>query len=125
MDEGNAMAAGADAGHLVDQPEACGDASGQGAVEIGNPIADVVNTWAAARDEFRDGAVRALRLEQLHVRPAEGERYDPGAIGTLRGTGSETEDVAIEGKGAVDTLDGYADVGDLGAVGHGRPRQWV
>ena len=69
---------------LVHQSVAGAPAGGQGGVQIGHPVADVMNAGAAAGEEPGDGTVRLERREQLDVGFAEGKRNDAGAVGGFR-----------------------------------------
>ena len=71
MDEGDPAASRADPGCLVDQPVAASLALGQGLVQIGNPVADVMNAGAAPLEKARDGSVRSAGFEQLDLGWAE------------------------------------------------------
>ena len=114
------MAAGSLAGKFVDQSVPRGATGVERPVEVGDPIADMMNARAAAREKFRNRAVDRARFQEFHRRGAEGKRYNPGTVGLLGSAGRESEDIAIEPQRALDALDGDADVGDDGTIGHGR-----
>lgn len=120
MDEGDAMAACSDPGRFVDQPVARSSAGGEGDIEIGHPVADVMDARSAPLQEFRDRAVGRAGFEQFDLRRAKGERDDTGSVGFLGEARGETEDVVIERQRGLDALHGNADVGDTGVFGHGR-----
>jgi len=120
MDERDAVSAGAETGCLIDQLVPGAPAGGEGGIQIGDPVADMVDAWSAAVQEFRDRAVGGPGLQQFDVRFAEPERHDAGTIGFLRVTREQSEDITIERQRGLDALDGDADVGDAGTVSHGR-----
>ena len=66
----------------------------------------------AAGEEPPDRGVRAEGLEQLDLRPLEGEVDDPRAVGLLRSANRDAEDVTVEGEGPVDGFDGHAEMGN-------------
>lgn len=116
------MAACADPGRFIHQPVACGTAGREGGIEIGHPVADMMDARSAPLQELRDRAVGGAGLEQFDIRLAEGERDDAGTVGFLGVPGDEAEDVCIERQRGFNALHRDADVGDTGLVGHGR---WV
>lgn len=79
-----------------------------------------MNAGAAPGEEPGDGAVLLPGLEEFDLRLAETQRDDPGTVDFLDRPGLDTQDVAVERQSALDTLDGDADVGDGGSVGHGQ-----
>jgi thioredoxin 1 len=121
MNEGDAPAAGAEAGSFVDQPVAGGTAGFEGSVQVGHPVADVMNAGAAPGEEAGDGPLRIERGEQLHLRVAEGKSHDGGAVGRLRCLGVESEHVAVESEGRIEVGHGNADMRDAGAIRHAVP----
>jgi hypothetical protein len=81
MDKSDPAASSAHAGLLVDQPVAASAALGEGQVEIGDAVADMVNAGSAPLQETRNGPVGSAWLEQLHLGFAEGQGYDAGSVG--------------------------------------------
>ncbi len=77
-----------------------------------------MDSGAAALDEFGDGRFGVSRLEQLHLRLAEGERHDGGPVGDFGRMGCKTEDITIELQGLVETLDRDPDMGDARGIRH-------
>jgi len=120
MDEGDAMTAGTDPRDLIHQLIAGRATRRECPIEIGHPIADVVNAGPPAGQEPGDRTLGRLGLQELHLRGTEGKGHDPGAVGPFWLAGREAQDVAIKGKRAFDTLNGDADVGDDRTLGHGR-----
>lgn len=118
MNEGDPVATSSRPGNLIDQSISGSRCRSEGLVQIGDPVADMVNAGAPPGEESGDGAVGSLGFEQLHVRLAEGKRDDASSVGPLRMSWSEAENVAIEGQRSLDTFDGYADMSDTRAVGH-------
>ena len=116
MKEGNALPLGADAGRLVDEPETGVAATGQGAVEVVDFEADVMNARSALRDELGDGRIRRFRLEQLDEGAASSEAGNAGTIGVIERRGGHAEDVAVEGQELVEAVNGDADVRDARAT---------
>lgn len=113
------MAAGSDPGHLIHQPVARCRGRGEGPIQIGYPITDMVDAGPPLGEEPGDGALGVFRLEQFDFRRSERERYDPGSIGALDRSRGQAEDFSIESQGGFDILDRHADMSDLRAVGHG------
>lgn len=112
MEKGNAMAASARARLFVDQWNALLAARGEGDVEVGHAITDMVETRAAPGDKAADGRIGRLRFEQLHLGVAEVEMHDAGAIGEFGTTTGDVQDIAIEGQGGVKIGDGNAQMGN-------------
>jgi len=73
VNEGNAVSSCPETRGLIDQVVAVETATVEGGVQIGNTVAEVMNTWPSASEEFRDGAIRIHRLEQLDRGRTEGE----------------------------------------------------
>ncbi len=119
MHEGNPAAGRSGTWDLVYQAVSGGPAGLQCRVEIGNPIADVVNAGASPGQEFSNGAVRLERGEQLHLRVTHWKRQDDGAIDTFRRMGHQPEDVPVKGKRGFQVGDGDSDMGNAGEIGQG------
>ena len=102
---------------LIHQPVAGLAARSQGRVQIGNPVAEMVNAGAAPGQESRHRAVGIMGSEQLDVALPEGERYDRGAIGGFGRAGRDPEDLAVKGQGLLEVGYGYSHVGQARLVG--------
>ena len=118
MHEGDAVSAGARAGCLVYQLVTGLPAGGQGRIEIGNTVADVVNAGPAASKKSSDWTVRLERRQQLHERFTERQRHDGRAVGDFGRMRLDAEDVAVEGKGRIHIGHGNTNMGNPGAVSH-------
>src|SRR5688572_21023961 len=112
MQEGNPPATGAAPGRFIDQPIAGRASPRQRRLEIGDPVADVVDAGPAFRKELRHGARGIARLEQLDVDGTEMQADDGRAVGRLGVARGKTQDVTIEGERVVDAGDGDADMSD-------------
>jgi len=73
VNEGNAVSSCPETRGLIDQVVAVETATLQGGIQIGNAVAEVMNTWPSASEELRDGAIRIHRLEQFDRGRTEGE----------------------------------------------------
>jgi thioredoxin 1 len=87
-------------------------------IEIGDPVADVMNPRSALGEEFPNRAVSLDRSQQLHLGFAEWERQDPGSINGLRRMRLDPEHVTIKGYCRVEIGHGNADMRNAGAVKH-------
>lgn len=114
MDEGDPMATRPGPGFLIDQGIALGSAGGQGSVEIGNPVADVMNPRAAAGQESTDRRIGAGGLEQLDLSASEVEMNNPGAVDLFGAARLHPEHVAVKAQRGVDAFDGDAEMGNGG-----------
>ena len=112
VDERDPAATGSHPGLLIDQAVPPRTAGGQCLVEIGNPVADMMDTRSAPLEKFRDGTVGSTRLEQLDLGFAKGKGNDAGAVGRLRRMRRDAEHVAIEWQRGFDALDRDTDMGD-------------
>jgi len=112
MDERDASAGGTAAGRVVHESIAGGATPCQGLVEVGDPVAHVMNPGAATGDEPGDRTVGIARLEQLDVHVAEPHTHDGRPVGVLGVAGDEAQDVAVEGERIGDTGHGDADVSE-------------
>jgi hypothetical protein len=87
-------------------------------VEIGNPVADVVNPGASLRQELSNGSVGVERREQLHFRVSHRQREDGGAIDCFRRMRHQAKDVRVKGDCRFQVGDGNSDMRDAGEIGH-------
>lgn len=119
MQEGDAAATGATAGDRIHELIAGSPAPVERLIEVGNAVADVMNTGAAPRQELGDRAFGIARLEQFDGDLAERQTDDGGAVGGFGITGRQAQHVAVEGQGVGDTRHGDADVSEAWrGVGH-------
>lgn len=114
MEECDPVAAGADAGLCIDQGVACVTTRREGLIEIGHPVADVVDSRATTRQESTDGRVGFRRFEELHLGATEVEMDDPCPIDRFGGTSGQAENVAVKAQRRIDTFDGDAEMGNSG-----------
>src|ERR1051325_11482388 len=96
MHEGDAASVGPRTGYLIDEAVARFAAALEGALEIGNVEADVVDAGPVLREVLADGALGVGGGEELDFGAAEREADDRGAVGGLRRMGRHAEDVAVE-----------------------------
>ena len=97
MQEGDALAFGADAGFRIDEDDASGPAAGEGGIEVADGEAEVMDARATLVDELRDGRTGNRGLEQFDQRVAGAVSGDSGPIGIGEHGVFESEDVAKEG----------------------------
>jgi thioredoxin 1 len=121
MHKSDAPAASAAAGNFIDQPVTGITASPEGSVQVGHPVADVMNAGAPPGEEPGDRTIRLERGEKLHLGIAERQRHDRGTVSRLRCLGFESEHVAVEGEGRIEVGHGNADMRDAGAIRHAVP----
>src|SRR5262245_56245850 len=96
MEEGDQFAVGAGARLFVDEANAGAATTVEGAGQVVDGEADVVDAGSALGEEPGDGRVRLARLEQFDERLTGAQSGDAGAIGVVEGYGRQLEDVAIE-----------------------------
>jgi hypothetical protein len=99
---------------FVHQPVTEVPATGQRLVEIGDAIADVVDTGPTTGEKPGDRRVGFDGLEELDVCAPEREAHDRSSVGGLSGPGLEAKDVAIEHSSLGHAGDGHSDVGQAG-----------
>jgi hypothetical protein len=121
VDEGNPPASGSSPGNLVDQLIPGGPAALQGRVEVGNPIADVMNSGPPLFEESGHRAGGIPRGQQLHLGFAEWQGNDGRAVGLLGRMRRETKNVAVKSERGVEVRHRYANVGNSGCLGHMSP----
>ncbi len=112
MEKGNASARGAAARRVIHESITGGATLLQGLVEVGDPVAHMMNTGAATGDELGDRTLGVARLEQLDVHIAEPHAHDRSSIGVFGVAGHEAQDVAVERQRVGDARHGDADVGE-------------
>jgi len=114
MEERDPVSAGTGAGLLINQRVACATASRERLIQIGDPVADVMDSRAATSQESTDGRIGIRRFEEFHLGAAEVEMDDPSPIDQFGGTWGQAEDVAVKAQRRIDTFDGDAEVGKSG-----------
>jgi hypothetical protein len=87
----------------------------EGFVQIGDPVADVMDTGTAFGQEPGDGTIGGAGLQELDLGVAEVQRDDHRPIGHFGAAGGQTKDLGIKGKGCGDVLHRDANMGDPGA----------
>ena len=118
MDEGDSAPSGTHARRFVDQLIAGPLASGQGGIQIADPIADMVDPGSPASQESCDGAFRFPWGEELDFGFAKSVGSDGRPVGGFGGMRLEGEDVAIERQCSVQIGHGDPDMSDPGAISH-------
>jgi len=119
MNERDSAPSGSLARRVIDQLVPAVPAGVEGLVEIGDTIAEVVDSRAPLGQESGDRTVGVHGLEEFDLGIAEGERHDSCAVRLLGGMRGDPEDVAVEAQGGFDVRDGDAHVGEAGWMGHG------
>lgn len=120
MDECDPVPARSLSGQFVDQLVPGAAAGVEGGVEVGDPIADVVDAGPAPCQEATHRRIGPERLQQFHLALAEGQGHDGGTVGHCRRAGLESEHVAIERDRGGKVRHGDSDMGDARELGHGR-----
>jgi hypothetical protein len=115
MYEGDPPAAGPAPGLFVDQPVPRRATARQGAIEVGDPVADVMDAGPAVGEKLRYGTPGVARFEQLDVHVAKGQADDGRPVRGFRRAGSELQHVAVERERFGDARHGDSDVRDAGA----------
>ena len=102
--------------HLVHQAVSRFSAGLDRGIQVGYPIANVVNAGPAPGKKPRDWTVRLGRRQQLHLRVTEGNRDDGCSVRLLGRMWLELENVSIEGERRFYVGHGNADVGYARAI---------
>ena len=97
---------------FIDQLDPLRTAAGEGAVQILNGEADVMEAWSATVDESRDRGVGGVGLEQLDERITGREAGDVSTVRILERMIVEAEQISIERKQLVDRAYGDSNVRD-------------
>lgn len=118
MDECNAPSTRPGARHLVHQTVSLPAAGLEGLVEVGDAVTNVMDTGAAALEEFRDGTVGVARGKKLDLALPQRQGNYCGAVGVLGRMGCESQDIPIECQSGFDIRHGDTHMGDAGLVGH-------
>ena len=118
MHKGDFVAGCSPARDLVDQPKAGVSARLDRRIEIGYPVADMVDAGSSASQEFPDRAVRISGSQQLDGRISERKGEDGSSVHLLGWIGLHAQDVAVKGECRLEVWNGNADMGDAGAISH-------
>jgi thioredoxin len=118
MQERNAPAASPRAWPLVHQAIASRPTGLDGGIEIGDPVADVMNAGAALGQESSNGAVSLDWSQKLDLGLSERERQNSGSVNRFRRMGLDSENVTIKGHCRIEVSYGNADMRNTGAVNH-------
>ncbi len=89
MQEGDAMASSTGAGQVVDQLVAMTAAGGEGSIEIGNPVAEMVNPGSPLGQELRDRGVVIERFEEFDLGALELQVDNARPVGLFGSAGWE------------------------------------
>lgn len=116
MEEGHALSLRPQARDLIHQDDARVAATREGAVEVVDGKAQVMDAGAALVDELGDRGSGLGGLEEFDQRAAGGKARDPGAVGIGEGDLREPEEVLEEGPEGRGRLHGEPDVGDAGTA---------
>ena len=90
MDERHTAPTGAGTRLLIHELVAGATAGIEGFVQVGNPVADVVDAGTAFGQELGDGTIGGARLQKLDLGVTEVQRDDHRPIGHLGASGGET-----------------------------------
>ena len=118
MHEGDPVARRPGTWHLVYQTVSGCPARFECRVEIGNPVADVVDARASPGEEFPNGTVRMERREQLNLGIPQWKRHNGGAIDCFGRMRHDAKDVPIKSECRFQVGDGDSDMRDAGEIGH-------
>src|SRR5687767_2215526 len=108
MEKSDSFAFGPHPWGLVDQTDPCAATPLQCSVQIINGEADVVYAGTAFGDELCDWRIGGFRLEQLHQRVSGTKPSDASSVGVFERLTRQPEQVAIQRKGPVESVDGNA-----------------
>ena len=117
MEKGNAVPADTLAWSFIDQTVSRASTRRERRVEIGNPVADVVDAGSAPSEKLRDWPRGIAGREQFEPGGAELDRPNGRAIDGFSGLRLDAEVVAIKSERSVQIVDRDADVSDLGRCG--------
>jgi hypothetical protein len=119
VDECNATASCANAGHLVNQPVPGGTAGSKRGVEVLDAVADVVDSRPASGKETADRAFEGFWGEELDIRLSEREADDRRAVDRFARVGRDAQHITVERDRCLEIRDSDADMGNAGMIGHG------
>jgi thioredoxin 1 len=103
---------------LVYQTVAGRPAGLDGGVEVGDPVADVMNAGSPLGQESANRTVRLDWSQQLHFGLSKGERQNSGSVNGFRRMRLDSEHVTIKGDCRIQVGHGNADMRNAGAVNH-------
>jgi len=116
VEKGDPLSLGPEARCLVDELDAMRLTTGEGAVEILNREANVMDAGAALPEELPNGGFGLVWFQQFDQRFPGDESHDARTIGVIeRGLG-HAEDIAVEGDDRREGFDGDAEMGDAGSA---------
>ena len=120
MKKSNPMSPRTAARGFIHQTVACGAALFEGSLEVGNPIADVMNAGTVAVEKPGDGSVGRGGRQELDVGFTQRQGNYPGSVDIFNRSRLDPEHGAIESKRFVEVGDGNPDVGQtrLRRLGH-------
>jgi hypothetical protein len=121
MHEGDAAASGSGPRSLVDEAISGGAARGKSRIEVGHPIADVVNSRPPFGQKPGDRTVGVAWGQQLHLGLAERQGHDGRSVGGFGMMGLKTEHVTIEGERRAEVRHGDPDMSDAGEIRQAAP----
>jgi hypothetical protein len=116
--ERNPAAPGSFSRYLVHQPISRFSAGFERGIEVGYPVANVVNPGTSPGQKLADGTLRLYGRKQLDLGIPEGKRDDGCTIHHLRRMGLEAKDVPVKGQRGLEVRHGDAYMGNAGAVSH-------
>ncbi len=119
MQKDNPPSTGALSWGFVDQAVTGVASGGHRGVEVRHAIAEVMDAGASTGQEFRYGARRIARGEQLDLALSSGEHRDRGAIGRFKRPWSEAQHIPVEHQRLVEVLHGDADMGEASSIDGG------
>jgi hypothetical protein len=118
MEKGNPASRRSGARNLVYQVIA-GRATGlQRGIQVGDPVADMVDTGTAPGQESSNGSVGVLGSKELYLGLAERKAQNGGPIGHFGGTRRHPENDSVERGRRFEVGNGDPDMGDAGAISH-------
>ena len=112
MQEGNSLPLRAQPRHFVDKSDAGLAAALKHVFQAVNGKADVMYTRAAFRDEFADGCVIRVTLQQFYERFATRDSGNAGTIGIVQGYFRHLEHITEKRQQIVDGTHSESDVGN-------------
>lgn len=110
MQECDAASTRSRAGRVINQGISLLAACREGAVEIVDPIADMVNARSAAGQKAADRRIGVEWFEQLDVRLAELQVDDARTVSSFGSAHGNAEHISVECEGGFDVQDGDSDV---------------
>jgi thioredoxin 1 len=87
-------------------------------VQIRHAVADVMDPWAALREESADRAFSIQGGQELDLGLPEGEGQNGGPVDYLRWMRLNAKDVSVKGERGLEIGNSYSDMGDAGTISH-------